>query len=353
MKISIPAAAALLLAITATGCSDPSFTVKGTIEGAEGKTLILEHADHAGIWVALDSTHLKKSGSFSFSHIAPADPEIYRLSLDGRYVYFPIDSIETITIDAPAADFATGYTVSGSEQAQQLARFEKQLIKAAPSLDIPDSARAFKRRVFTEYLQNARGSVVSYYILTKTINGQPLFRVPEDGRYIAAVATAFREYRPDDPRLGLLTESATQARRADNAASGRHHVVEASEISYIDISLPDTSGAEKALSSVAGKGTPTVLIFSNLSDPATPALNAELRKLRGVNIYNVSFDADQLAWHNAAANLPWTCVYASDSQAPGVISSYQVNALPTIYVIDAAGNLRARCTDMADLRRNL
>lgn len=353
MKLFLPSASALLIALAISGCSDPSFTVKGTIDGAEGNTLVLERADHAGIWVPLDSTGLKKSGNFSFSHIAPADPEIYRLSLNGKYIYFPVDSVETISIDASAAGFATDYTVTGSQQAEIMARFEKELIAAAPRLSNPDSANSFKRHIFTEYLQDARGSVVSYYILTKTIDGQPLFRIPEDGRYIAAVATAFREYRPDDPRLDLLTASATSARRSGNAAAGRRHIVEAEEISYIDITLPDTSGTDRTLSSIAGKGKPTILLFTNLTDPATPALNAELRKLGGVDIYNVSFDDDQLAWRNAASNLPWTCVYASASQAPSIITNYQLNALPAIYIIDAGGTLQARCANLTDLRRHL
>ena len=312
----------MLVAGTAA-CSDPSFTVKGNISDAKGKTLTLEKADHAGIWVALDSVEIGNSGNFSFSRIAPAYPEIYRLQLDGNYVYFPVDSVETVTIDAPAAGFATEFTVSGSEQAIAMGNFEKELIAAAPYLSIPDSATGFKRRVFSRYLQNANGSVMSYYILTKTVNGRPLFEIPADARYFAAVATAFSQYHPDDPRL------------------------------QIDISLPDTSGRDISLSDIAGKGTPTVLLFSDLSDPSTPQLNAELRKLSGVRIYNVGLDDDQLAWRNAATNLPWTCVFANDSETGRLVGAYQVNSLPTIFLIDAAGSLKARCSSIDDLRRKL
>ena len=340
----------MLVAGTAA-CSDPSFTVKGNISDAKGKTLTLEKADHAGIWVALDSVEIGNSGNFSFSRIAPAYPEIYRLQLDGNYVYFPVDSVETVTIDAPAAGFATEFTVSGSEQAIAMGNFEKELIAAAPYLSIPDSATGFKRRVFSRYLQNANGSVMSYYILTKTVNGRPLFEIPADARYFAAVATAFSQYHPDDPRLQMLTSIATDARRAGKKAPAK--VVEAPEISYIDISLPDTSGRDISLSDIAGKGTPTVLLFSDLSDPSTPQLNAALRKLSGVRIYNVGLDDDQLAWRNAATNLPWTCVFANDSETGRLVGAYQVNSLPTIFLIDAAGSLKARCSSIDDLRRKL
>lgn len=346
--LAILAAGAML-----TGCSDPEFTVKGKISDADGKTIILEKADHAGLWMAIDSTKIKKSGAYSMSTIAPSDPEIYRLRLADQYVYFPVDSIETITIDAPAAKFATDFDISGSEQAVEMGNFEKELIAAAPVLSNPDSARNFKRRVYTSYLQHARGSVVSYYILTKTVNDQPLFSVPEDARYFAAVATAMRSFRPNDPRLELLTNTATGARRADPSKAKTGTTLTATEIGYFDMDLPSTDNSMIALSSIAGKGTPTILLFSDLSDPATPALNAELRKLSGVNIYNIGLDNDQLQWKNAAANLPWTCVYANDSDAADIVSKYQVSALPTMFIISGSGTITARCTSLADLRRNL
>ncbi len=354
MRISIVLAAAILAA-SLTSCSDPSFTVEGSVADADGRTVILEKADHAGQWMAIDSASLNAKGNFSFSPVAPAAPEIYRLRMAGTesYIYFPVDSTENITIETSAPRFATDFSVAGSDQATAMARFEKELLKSAPSLSDPDSARNFKRRIFTAYLQDAKGSVLSYYILTKTLDGQPLFKVPDDAPYFAAVATAFREYRPDDPRLPLLTSTATSARREGNAAAGRKKIIEASEISYIDVNLPAADGKERRLSDIAGKGQPTLLVFSDLSDPGTPALNAELRKLQGVRIYNVGFDDDQLAWRNAAANLPWTCVFASDSDTPALISSYQLASLPAIFLIDAFGNLKARCNSMAEVRRNL
>lgn len=334
-------------------CSDPSFSVDGTVEGAGGKTLVLERPDAAGAWVAVDSTRLSDSGKFRFTRHAPAAPEIYRLVLDGNYVYFPVDSVETVTVKAPASHFATDFELSGSPDAEKLARFEKTLIAASPILTHPDSARAFKRRVYTEFLQEGRGSVVSYYILTKTVGGEPLFSPEEDGKYFAAVATALRSFRPDDPRLPILEQTAREARRQANAAAGRQHVLQAEEISLFDIELPGTDGRPVKLSSVAGKGTPVILLFSDLTDPETIALNEELRGITGARIYNVGVDEDQLLWRNAARNLPWTCVYASTSDLADIAMKYNVPEVPAIFVIDASGNLKARCGSIDEVRRNI
>lgn len=245
------------LSCTLTGCSgDPSFSIKGNIHEAGGKTLLLEKPDHAGVWMPLDSTRLKADGKFRFECIAPADPEIYRLELDGSYVYFPIDSIENLTLDADAATFSSRYTIEGSDNAKNLALFEKELLAFAPFSSNPDSSRNFKRKVYTKYLQDARGSIVSYYILTKTLDGNPLFSVDSDGAYFAAVATSFRQFRPEDPRTALLEKTATEARHRRNAAAGVQKVVQAEEISLFPINLPNENGLDTPLAQVAGKGKP-------------------------------------------------------------------------------------------------
>lgn len=354
-KISCIAAAAALSILT-TSCSDPSFSVKGSVEGGVGKTILLEKSDQSGFWVALDSANLKKSGVFSFKQFAPAAPEIYRLSLDGSYIYFPVDSIENIRIQANAQNFATDYSISGSANAEALAKFEKELIAYSPKLVIEDSARNFKRRIFTEYLQDAKGSVVSYYILTKTVGNKPLFDAPEDVKYFAAVATSFRQFRPEDPRTLLLEQTATDARRRQNIASGKRTVLQAEEVGFFPISLPDENGSNVNLSDLAGHGVPTVLLFSALTDDKTPALNIELKKLYdagGIRIYNVGFDTDGLAWRTSARNLPWTTVYANLTDARKVAGDYQVADLPTFFVIDAQGNLKARCSSIEELRKAL
>ncbi|MDE6271494.1 MAG: DUF4369 domain-containing protein [Muribaculaceae bacterium] len=349
IRLIFPVAVILGLA----GCQDPSFSIKGEVQGAEGKTLVLEKADNAGYWIALDSTSLKSNGKFSFSGHAPAAPEIYRLALGDQYIYFPVDSLDNLTLKASAGAFATDFTLEGSENAVNMGVFEKQLIAASPYLSIPDSAAAFKRRVYARYLQNAKGSVVSYYILTKTVNDKPLFDPAEDARYFAAVATSFKQFRPGDPRCQLLENIATQGLRRKAEQSGRRRVVEAEELGYFPISLPDESGKDVALSDLAGKGIPVVLVFEDLANPDNVALNADLQKLSEsgrAKVYSVGLDADQLVWRNAAKNYTFTTVYANVTNAQEICLKYQISDLPTLFVIDSAGSITGRSSDFDSLR---
>ena len=351
----------LIATVSLGACSsDPSFSVKGSVDNADGMTLLLERPDHAGVWIPLDSAHLKNNGKFEFRSIAPSDPQIYRLALatpDGdRYIYFPIDSIESLSITADAPTFASSYQIEGSDNAKNLAQFEKQLLAFAPHISNPDSANAFKRRVYTSFLQDARGSVVSYYILTKTVDDTPLFNVDEDGSYFAAVATSFRQFRPDDPRTELLERTANESRKRRLSKTGQKTVIQAEEINLIPINLPDPNGSNIALSQIAGHGVPTALVFSDFNDAATPALNIELKKLHDtgrLKIYNVGVSTDPVEWRNSARNLPWTTVFANTSDLRNVAASYMVESLPTIFLIDANGNLKSRCTSVEDLKKGI
>lgn len=334
-----------LLTLGVVSCGSPSFRITGEIDGADDKSVVLERADYVGQWIAVDSTRTDSKGAFSFSGDAPAAPEIYRLVMDGKYIYLPVDSTETITVRANADTFGSAYTLSGTSGAENLAAFESELARFIPHSADTDSATAFKRRVFSKYLQDARGSVTSYYILTKTIAGRPLFD-PSDGSdygYFSAVATAFKEYRPNDPRTPLLQETAVKALRERNARKGTRRVVEAPETGHIEISLPDEDGNTRTLSEVIGKGRPVILAFTALTDPAAPGENRVLNSLRGsADIYMVGLDTDLHGWREAARNLPWVTVYDAEGPDSRVALSYNVGQLPAYFIFDGAGNLKTR-----------
>lgn len=337
----------LFLPLMLVSCGGNEFKVKGNIEGAEG-TVVLERASAAGEWLAIDSAKLSKSGAFSISGEAPAAPDIYRLRYDGRYLYFPVDSLETIKIATSAAKFDTDFTLSGSSAAEDMMRFEKQLQAYLPYRNIPDSTKAFKRRVYAQFLQDSRGSVMSYYVLTKTVGNLPLFdpAAREDAAFFAAVATAFKEYRPSDPRAAMLEDIAIKARRKRNNDAGHQAILNAAESGLVEIALPDRNNNIVQLSQCVG-GIPTLLVFTRLDDAEAPALNVKLRRIvesGQAKVYQVCYDADRLQWREASASLPWTVVYAGQDVRPA--NDYMVSQLPTIFRIDANGNITERVSNL-------
>lgn len=349
----------LLLLSAFSACGEASFKIKGDIYGAEDKSVVLEKSDFHGRWIPVDSTRTSKSGAFSFKRPAPAAPEIFRLALDHRYIYLPIDSVETLSLSTSAENFGKDYSVSGSDKAVAMAEFDKEL-RSLPTDISPDSLEAFKRNVFSKYMKDARGSIVGYYILTKTLGRTPLFNPSSDSdiKYFAAVATGFKETRPNDPHTALLEETSLKALRNRRSQSGTIYQIEAEEISVIEIELPDENGDIRKLSDIVGNGKPTVVMFTLLSHPDAPLTNIELSKLYDrlagkVNFYQVGLDADQYAWRDAARNLPWITVYDVDGEYSKAALSYNVSSLPAFFVYDSKGELSSRASTVAELSKSL
>lgn len=349
---------ALLLAAATSSCGEPKFKIKGEIEGADNVSVVLEKSDFHGRWVPIDSTRTSSSGSFVISRAAPAGPEIFRLDIDGRYVYIPIDSIETVTVTSPLAKFGTEFSLKGTPNAESLERFEKE-VRALPDNVSQDSLASFKKSVYTKYMQNAQGSIVAYYALTKIVGDKPLFD-PEtsDYKYFAAVATGFKEKRPADPHTFLLEQTSLNALKKRNKEKGNRREIAAEELAMIDIRLPDENGKEVSLSEVMKNGKKTVLIFSVLTHPDSPALNVDLSNLykslgENVNFYQVSLDPDQYAWRDAAKNLPWVTVFDPAGNYSENIRNYNVGELPAYFIYSASGELSDRAFSIDDLRKKL
>ena len=223
--IALMATAALMTACTGKN----EWTVNGQIEGADDQTLLLE-ASTNGRWYALDSVKLPKSGNFTISHKAAGYPDIYRLRLADKTLYFPIDSIETVTVVSRADAFDKEYTLDGSDAAQRLMSVDRQLMAALAgnSGQGIQTDSVLKRELAKIMLADPAG-IVSYYILNKKLNGKPLYDPTNktDIRIIGAVANAFDQYRPNDPRTAYLKRlflssrqpSATQTVTAEEVMS--------------------------------------------------------------------------------------------------------------------------------------
>lgn len=356
LKFKIYAFAALTAAMLCASCdSKPQWTVDGRIEGADGETMIVE-ANNNGTWYPLDSVKLDASGSFSIKQPAAGYPDIYRLRLGGKTLYFPIDSIETVTVVTTASAFDSEYTLSGTEAAEQLMNVEHRvaelLSKSTPAGVVNDSL--FKRELGGILLKDPSG-IVSYYIINKRIGGMQLFDParPSDLKIIGAVANAFDHLRPSDPRTNYLRNLYLQNRRRSAAAP--RDTLAASIVKVFDISLHDNNGKLRSLEQLAAQGKVIVLNFTAYQADESPAFNRELNRVyekyagRGMEIFQVSVDEDEYAWRQAAAPLPWITVLNPIAGGAENITNYNVVNIPTTYIIDRHGDLVERVDNINEL----
>lgn len=347
------------IAVAVTSCNDRRFTIGGDVADADGQMLYLESLA-TGRAVVLDSVKLDSKGSFKFTQDAPQYPEFYQLRLNGALVHFAVDSTETLTFSARAADFADGYELTGSDECTKmrivvdesgkLKRRINELNQAvADKSDRVETLRAEAMQALAEYkekmlnlvLENP-ASVTSYYIVFQRINGNAVFDPYDanDRKLIAAVATAFDMRYPESVRAKQLKDMTLAAMVAERAAQQTAQSIEAQSTSYIDVNLYDLRGRKQVLSDHVKKNRVVLLSFTAYQTEYSPAYNMKLAELykryknRGFEIYQISLDTDEQAWKVAADNLPWVCVRDPQSAYSQNASVYNVKTLPTCFVID-------------------
>lgn len=342
---------AMAVAVAVAGCSDNNkFEVEGNIADASDEPVMLERMNFQGVWISIDSTRTDDSGNYEMNFEAPAAPELFRLSLNGQHIYFPIDSLEHLRIDSKKNAFDREFTLSGSPLAEKMMKFEKEVQKIE-RLANADSTAAFRKRVFNNYLKDDKGSSLGYYALIRRMGDG--FLIDYTDPIYTAVANQFHTYRPTDPRTAALVERAAQGQAERRRRAGQVRVIEAAETAIIDIDLTDKNGNHRLLSQLTGKGKPVVVAFGALSMEDAPAVNRVLKSLYDsgmADIYQVCVDPDQLAWKTAATPLPWTVVFDPSGTASRNLMAYNVGSLPKFFIYDRNGELhRESTTDVTRL----
>ncbi|MDR1004446.1 MAG: AhpC/TSA family protein [Prevotellaceae bacterium] len=373
-KFCTIALATLLL----SGCStNNKFKVEGEVSDADGKMLYLEAAALRGI-VLLDSVKLKGNGTFHFKHTRPESPEFYRLRIENKVINFSVDSTETIRILAPYQDFAIAYTVEGSPNSTRIKELTLKLLALQQSVDklnrgmqtyqigldnYEDSLTAlinrYKEEVKMQYIFAHPNMASAYFALFQKINNYLIFdplNNREDVKCFAAVATSLSNNYPHADRTKNLSNIAIKGMK--NTRPPRQRALDIPEdkiveTGIIDINLRDMKGAAHKLSDLKGK---VVLVDftiyqSAVSTPHNFMLNGLYEKYhnKGLEIYQVSLDADEHFWKTTADNLPWICVRDPNGIDSSTAVMYNVKAVPELFLISRNSELKARGETIKDL----
>ncbi len=365
----------LALVLVGLGACDnePKFKVHGEVTGAEDKTLYLEASSLGGI-VMLDSVKLGANGGFSFAEVRPESPEFYRLRMDGKVINFVVDSTETVSVKADAAKFATDYAIEGSENNLKIkelvllqAELQQKVDKLAQSKmpaglaqnQLTAMVKEYKEKVKRNYIFAAPNKPYAYYALFQTLNGYMIFdplASKDDIKCFQAVATSLNNAYPHADRSRNLYNMVIKGLKNTRVPKQEEVEIDPSivkEAGIIDIQLKDLNGKVRSLTELKGK---VVLIdFTVYNNAMSAAHNLALRELytkyqaKGLEIYQVSLDADEHFWKTSADNLPWVCVRDAAGIYSQYVSLYGVQGLPSVFLVDRNNELSARGENIEDL----
>ena len=366
-----------------TACNKQKFNVNGTISEAKDSILYFENMSLNGPEV-VDSVRLNADGVFHFSAKATGSPEFYRLRIAGQIINVAADSTENITIKAAFPTMSDGYEVSGSEECSKIKelalmqmRLQTQIDAIAKSPDlgidaVEDSVAkvldVYKNNVKLNYIFKQPMKAYAYFALFQTVilgDANVLIFNPRsssaDVKVFAAVATSWDTYYPQSLRGENLHNIAIagmkNVRIIHNEAARSIDADKVDVSGLIDIALRDNKGRLRRLKEL--KGRVVMLDFHLFAGEGSLKRIMMLRDLynkyhaMGFEIYQVSVDPDEHFWKQQTAALPWISVRDEAGVRSSNLVSYNVQSLPTFFLIDRNNVLQKRDAQIKDLDATL
>lgn len=368
-----------MIAFALGACSKEKFHVKGVITNAKDSILYFENMSLDGA-VAIDSAKLNESGAFDFAGEASEAPEFYRLRIANQIINISVDSTETISVEASYPTMATQYKVSGSENCERIRQLAlKQIdlqnkaiaIQQDNALNVQTAndsivrlVEAYKDVVKRDFIYKEPMMASSYFALFQTLGNLLIFNPrenKEDIKAFAAVATSWDTYYPHALRGQNLHNIAIEGMKNVRILEGqKQQVLDLSKVStstIIDIELQDNKGTTRRLSDLKGKVV--MLDFHVFAAKESAQRIMQLRDLynkyhaQGFEIYQVSLDPDEHFWKQQTAALPWISVRDPQGLNSVVLTHYNVQAIPTFFLIDKTNTLDKRDVQIKDLDKEI
>lgn len=372
----------MLAAIIITSCGGEKFHVDGNITEAADSILYFENMSLDGP-VTVDSVKLSADGSFSFSDDAPSAPEFYRLRIADQIVNLCVDSTETIHVKAEYPHMSTNYVVEGSEQCATIKDLAlKQInlqsfiigIENNPAIGydaaedtIMKEIERYKDFIKRNYIYKQPMKASSYFALFQTIGNRLIFNPresKEDIKAFAAVATSWDVYYPNSLRgenlHNIALEGMKNVRIIENKIAQSRRGIDPSKVNtanIIEIALRDNRGNMRRLTEM--KGSVVLLDFHVFGAEGSTQRIMQLRDIynkyhsRGLEIFQVSLDPDEHFWKTQTAALPWICVHDDDAMNSNLLVQYNVQRLPTFFLVDRNNVLFKRDSQIKDLDKTI
>jgi peroxiredoxin len=276
------------------------------------------------------------------------------------------------------ADTLGNYTVEGSQESAKLALVEQEYAAAIKkmtqmSYDIENAADAaeavaMRQELAQEYvhyyrsrvkylMENSRSmTVVPVLYQTLGVN-LPVFAQQTDAIHFRNMADSLALSYPDSRYVKALRK---EAERRLGLLEMESLINSAQPIGYPDIELPDINGQKRKLSEVDAKVV--IVHFWTATNLDQKLFNADVFKslyeefhAKGLEIYQVSLDADKILWAQTVKQQvhPWISVCDSRGTASPYAASYNIQMLPSMFVISDGELVDGKVVDEASLKKLL
>ena len=361
MNRIIFSAIALVMALSA--CQSPKVSLSGRFVGSDADMVYLEYASVLEQTI-IDSVRLGEDGNFALSiENVTTTPSLYYIIYNNERIPLLLQQGDNVEINA-AGNVARNYKVEGSEESELLREFNQEYISGVMKLrgiiskiaagSLSDEERKSLSEEYTKiyldikrkqmnFIVSHKQNIAAVYALHQRLpNDSYLFNGDSDVIYYRTVAEAIEQSYPESHYLPILR---SQVARMSAQSS---LLAQAKEVNFPEIKMPDMYGQEVALSSLSGKVI--LLHFWSVAIGNGNVINAEMKEIykrykeQGFEIYQVAIDTSKSDWINAIQEqqLPWISVSDMKGEASTSLGEYNVQRLPSNFLIDREGNIVAK-----------
>lgn len=357
----LPVIAVILL----HSCQSSKVNILGRMVGHSDKEIYLEQASLSKHTI-VDSTTLDKNGEYSFTmKDVSSSPLVYNIVYQGERIPLLIAAGDKLTVES-VGSIVRNYNISGSKENELLQKFYQPYVIGAQNLNviaakyaregISDTEREkLSKEYVVEYYRIRREQlafiienkdyIASVYALYQRLPGdQNLFNGDSDVIYYRTVAEAIQKSYPESSYLTVLNNDIMQMNVKMKLES------EMKEVGFPEIEMNDMYGKKQTLSALVGKVV--LLDFWSAELGSSNAINADLKDTYAkykdakvpFEVYQIAIDNSKTLWINSVQEqaLPWISVSDLQGEASTALSLYNIQKLPSNFLIDKGGNIVAR-----------
>ena len=359
LVVVVAAAAAMFYVVANLHENDAK--IEGRFVGLKASVVYLEEATITGGKI-VDSVALDQDGYYKLEiKNLPETPSLYHVVYGKGRIPLLISRGENIELKA-MGNVLMNYTVSGSRESELLREFNKTFVDGQfvldkiihkyrtadttdlKKLDVQYNAtyHNIKRKQISFIVENKESLSAVYALYQRLPGDQHLTNLESDLIYYRTVLDAVSAKYPNSPFLLSLSNDIA-------SMTARVSLMKSIELrTYPELKGRDMYGNEVALSSLGGN---VILVdFWSAEYGNSNILNADLKaiyevyKPHGFRVYQVSADTSKAAWITAVQGqrLPWISVCDFGGERSPMLLAYNVQMLPSNYLIDRNGNIIAK-----------
>lgn len=360
--------------MVAAACSNGA-KVEVQLSDAPSTDVIVKLLD-VNRYEVLDTVKTDDSGRFSYKvDVAKGDPEfVYLFHKNTKIASLLLKAGDDVRV---SADTLGNYTVEGSEESVKLALVEKNHATVAARINsIASAMQNADEKALAELRQQLGQEYVKYY-------RECVRYVMENSRSLTAVPVLFQNFGVDLPVFAQTTDAIHFLNISDSLAIEypdsryvkalkaeadrrygylelENRIINAEEVGYPDIVLPDIKAEKVRLSEVDAKVI--MIYFWSSTDAGQKMFNLDVLKSlyedyhsKGFEIYQVALDPDKTSWARVVKqqNLPWINVCDGLGSASEYVTTYNIPALPATYIIADGELVDGGVVDEKSLRKLL